>query len=52
MYNDASVKKYVLLSAVSDGDLLQTKNLIPDLWSQQNAFQSHRIRVATELIFE
>lgn len=31
MYSDASVKKYnVLLSAVSDSDLLQIKNLISD----------------------
>lgn len=35
MYNDASVKKHNgLLSAASDGDLLQNKNLIPDIWSQ------------------
>lgn len=35
MYNDVSVKIYNdLLSAVSDGDLFQTKNLITDNWSQ------------------
>lgn len=47
------IKKYdILLAEVGDGDLLQTKNLIPGNWSRQDVFESHWSRMAIELTFE
>lgn len=40
------------MAEVSDGDLLQTKNLIPGNLSRQDVCQSRWSRMATELTFE